>query len=149
MEKGNVNPYRKDKAGKGPIHICAERQDLDTFENLCKLGFDPMMPDADGNTFLHLLCQGSFKKREYDFLKYAVPKYSLRLARNNQNQTPISILQRFSGMETTLRGEPNYKRKAWEWFEMKMSQNPSLIDSADELTPVQKLTDLTSVKAYL
>ena len=55
-------------------------------------------------------------------------------------------------MATNLRGEPNYKRKAWEWFEMNLDRNPNFADSADELTPVQQLVaanDFESLKAYL
>jgi len=36
-----------------------------------KIGGDPMLPDKDGNTFLHLLCEGGVKDVEYDFAKMA------------------------------------------------------------------------------
>jgi hypothetical protein len=83
-----------------------------------------MVPDGDGNTFLHLLCLGNrFKQQEYDYAKHAFMKYSLWLSRNNDNQTAIDILRKFSGMATNLKGEPNYKRKMWEWLEMKVEED--------------------------
>ena len=30
---------------------------------------DPMIPDADGNTFLHIMALGVIKDTEYDFIK--------------------------------------------------------------------------------
>jgi hypothetical protein len=37
-------------------------------------------------------------------------------------------------MATNLKGEPNYKRKMWEWLEMKVEEDQNLIESEDDLT---------------
>ena len=42
-----------------------------------------MMPDDDGNTFLHIMAMGTIKDKEYDFIKMMVVRYGLRLTRNN------------------------------------------------------------------
>ena len=51
-----------------------------------------MMSDKDGNTFLHLLCQGVIKDSEYDFAKLALQRYNLKLTRNRQGKTPLNII---------------------------------------------------------
>lgn len=81
-----------------------------------------MMPDNEGNTFLHMFANGTLKEKEFDFIKYACLKYNLRLTRNNQNKTALNIVKQFSGREFDLRGKPNYKRKMWEWCEMRIEE---------------------------
>ena len=61
-----------------------------------RLGSDPMMPDGEGNTFLHLMALGTIKDSEYDFIKHAVIKYSLRLSRNNEGKTALNIIKAYS-----------------------------------------------------
>jgi ankyrin repeat protein len=61
LELGNPNPFTVDKMGKAPIHIAAAKLDIDTFEALVRHGADPMMPDDDGNTFLHIMAMGTIK----------------------------------------------------------------------------------------
>ena len=56
FQHGNPNPYAKDKERITPIHVACAKLDWETFEDLIKIGGDPMLPDKDGNTFLHLLC---------------------------------------------------------------------------------------------
>ena len=79
-------------------------------------GFDPMIPDKDGNTFLHLLAHTKIKRELYKFIMHAVVKYKLKLSRNFENKTPIDILKKYSA-HVNLNGEPNYKLKLWEWLE--------------------------------
>lgn len=54
IEKGKPHPYLRDYLGKNPLHVAALKMDTDTFETLIEIGFDPMMPDFEGNTFLHM-----------------------------------------------------------------------------------------------
>lgn len=69
LEFGNPNPFVRDSLGKAPIHIAAAKLDQDTFDALVKSGSNPMMPDAEGNTFLHIMAMGVIKDTEYDFIK--------------------------------------------------------------------------------
>ena len=55
LEHGNPSPFVKDANGKGPIHVAASKLNSEVFEGLIRIGFDPMMPDAQGNTFLHIM----------------------------------------------------------------------------------------------
>ena len=55
LEHGEPSPFVKDGNGKGPIHVAASKLNLEIFEQLVRLGFDPMLPDAQGNTFLHIM----------------------------------------------------------------------------------------------
>ena len=71
LEHGSPNPYAKDVNGITPIHVACANLDWETFEDLVKIGGDPLLPDKDGNTFLHLLCEGGIKDMEYDFAKMA------------------------------------------------------------------------------
>jgi ankyrin repeat protein len=72
MQYGEPNPYAKDENGITPMHAASAKLDWYTFEDLVQAGGDPMMPDKDGNTFLHLLCLGIIKDVEYDFFKLAM-----------------------------------------------------------------------------
>jgi len=118
--------------------MAAAKLDNDTFEHLIRLGADPMLPDNDGNTFLHLMAMGTIKDVEYDFIRNAVTKFNLRLTRNNERRTALNIIKAYSGQSTSLRGQPNYKRKIWEFFEMRHKQDPSFIENEDDL-PIQTM----------
>ena len=72
FEHGNPNPYSKDENGISAIHAASAKLDWESFEKLIKLGGDPMITDKDGSTFLHLLCMGIIRDKEYDFAKLAL-----------------------------------------------------------------------------
>jgi hypothetical protein len=42
---------------------------MDTFDMLIKAGSEPMLPDSNGNTILHIMAMGTIKDAEYDFIK--------------------------------------------------------------------------------
>jgi hypothetical protein len=125
IEFGKPHPCLKDAvSGKAPIHTAATKLDVDTFDSLVKeTGADPMMPDNEGNTILHLLALGVIRDAEYDFVKQAALKYGLRLTRNHENRTPLSILRSYSAKAPALRGQPNFKKKLLEYFEMRIAQD--------------------------
>jgi ankyrin repeat protein len=75
LQYGSPNPYAKDINGVTPIHVACAKLDWDTFQDLVAIGGDPMIPDQDGNTFLHLLCKGTIKDIEYDFAKMACTQF--------------------------------------------------------------------------
>jgi len=77
--------------------MAAAKLDLDTFEHLIRLGADPMLPDNDGNSFLHLMAMGTIKDEEYDFIRNAVSKFNLRLTRNKDKRTALNIIKAYSG----------------------------------------------------
>jgi ankyrin repeat protein len=97
LEFGNPNPFVKDANGKNAIHMAAAKLDTETFEHLIRLGADPLTPDNDGNTFLHLMAMGTIKDAEYDFVRNAIAKYNLRLTRNKDNRTALNIIKAYSG----------------------------------------------------
>ena len=105
-----------DENGKTAIHIAAAKLDKDTFESLIRTGADPMMPDADGNTFLHIMAMGTIKDSEYDFIKKVVLRHNIRLTRNKANRTALNIINAHSGQGASLRGQPNYKKKLMEFL---------------------------------
>jgi ankyrin repeat protein len=130
LEHGNPNPYASDIHGITPLHVACAKLDWETFEDLIKIGGDPLLPDHDGNTFLHLLCEGGIKDVEYDFAKMACQQFNIRLTRNKVGRTPLNILK---GMMTSKSvhvrgGQPNYKRKLQENLEKILSNNLSFED---------------------
>lgn len=97
IEFGKPHPFLKDSAGKNAIHIAAIKLDMDTLDSLIKdCGSDAMLPDDDGNTILHLLALGVIRDAEYDFVKQIIQKYNMRLTRNLENRTPLSIIRSYS-----------------------------------------------------
>jgi hypothetical protein len=63
-----------------------------------------MMPDDDGNTFLHIMAMGTIKDWEYDFIKMMVVRHGLRLTRNKENRTALNIIRANSAQGERLRG---------------------------------------------
>jgi len=88
-----------------------------------------MMPDADGNTFLHIMALGVIKDTEYDFIKQMVIRHGLRLTCNKEGKTPLDLLRNNEGAQIALRGQPNFKRRILQFFETRLSENPNFIDS--------------------
>jgi ankyrin repeat protein len=117
IEFGRPHPMIRDSQGKASIHIAAVKLDMDSFDALVQAGADPMMPDSEGNTILHMLTLGVIRDAEYDFIKQSIIKYNLRLTRNNENRTPLSIIRSYSTKAPALRGQPNFKKKILEYFE--------------------------------
>ena len=112
LEHGQPNPYAKDERGITPLHTACAKMDWETFEDLINRGGDAMLPDKDGNTFLHLLCQGVVKDLEYDFAKLALQSFNIKLTRNNRGKNPLDILRGMQGAAAGfVRGQPNYKRR--------------------------------------
>ena len=70
LENGNASPFVRDAMGKSPIHTAAQKLNGDCFQKLISTTeADPLMPDADGNTFLHIMSLGVIKDTEYDFIR--------------------------------------------------------------------------------
>jgi hypothetical protein len=88
-----------------------------------------MLPDADGNTILHLLALGVIRDAEYDFVKQVIQKYNMRLTRNLENRTPLGIIRSYSQKGGPIRGQPNFKRKLLEFLEIFIAQDPSFQDA--------------------
>jgi ankyrin repeat protein len=68
VEFGKPNFYVLDKSGKAPIHVAGEKIDSEIFDLLVSKGADPNLPDSEGNTVLHYLCEGQVRKIEFDFI---------------------------------------------------------------------------------
>ena len=104
LEYGEASPFVRDAMGKSPIHIAAAKLNREIFEKLIRVtGADPMLPDADGNTFLHIMALGVIKDTEYDFIRQMVIRHGLRLTRNNKGETPLYLLKNV-GQLVVLRG---------------------------------------------
>jgi ankyrin repeat protein len=105
LESSDCNPFVRDVTGKSPIHIAAAKLNREIFEKLIRItGADPMMPDADGNTFLHIMALGVIKDTEYDFIKQMVIRHGLRLTCNKEGRTPMNLMKTNSGVSIALRG---------------------------------------------
>mmetsp|Transcript_87773 Transcript_87773/g.120904 ORF Transcript_87773/g.120904 Transcript_87773/m.120904 type:complete len:281 (+) Transcript_87773:977-1819(+) len=120
LEFGDPHPFLVDANNKAAIHIAAAKLDIESFDALIEKGADPMMPDGEGNTILHTLCMGIIKDDEYDFIKRSVIKFDMRLTRNRQGRTALNIIKAHSAQGVSMRGQPNFKKKIWEFFEQKI-----------------------------
>lgn len=83
LEYGHPNPFARDENGVTPIHVACAKLDWDTIVELVDIGGDPELPDRNGNTFMHLLCEGGVQDSEYDFSKMACQQFGIHLTRNN------------------------------------------------------------------
>lgn len=85
--------------------MAAVKLDIDTFEDFVEeLGCDPLLPDSDGNTWVHTLAAGTITDREYDFIKKNMLRYGLRLTRNKENRTALNTIKSYSGQALGMRG---------------------------------------------
>jgi ankyrin repeat protein len=55
--------------------------------------------------------------------------YNMRLTRNLDNRTPLSIIRSYSQKGGPIRGQPNFKRKLLEFLESIIAQDPSFQDT--------------------
>jgi hypothetical protein len=126
IEFGRPHPYLRDGNGKSPVHIAASKLDFDTLEALVsECGFDAMQPDNEGNTILHQLALGVITDAEYDFIKFCIQKYKMRLTRNAEKRSPVGILRSYNQRSGVVRGQPNFKKKLLELLESMIAENPS------------------------
>ena len=128
MEYGNPNPYSKDENGVTPLHAACAKLDWESFDELVKIGGDPMIPDQDGNTFLHLLSMGVIRDKEYDFAKLALQSFNLKLTRNRDGKTPLNILRSLQSNPNLIRGQPNYKGKLQNILEDLYNKDVTFMD---------------------
>jgi len=66
---GKVNFCWVDQTGKSPIHIAGTTCNLWIIEFIAKKQGDLNIPDFDGNSFLHLICEGAVTENEFEFIK--------------------------------------------------------------------------------
>lgn len=99
------------------------------FQLLVKKGANPAVPDREGNTVLHYLCEGAVKDSELQFVKDLVELFNLRLTRNNEHQTPYDLIRAYPKKAMPFRGVPNLRRDVWDYFESKIKENADLLDS--------------------
>jgi ankyrin repeat protein len=73
IEFAKPHPLIRDQTGKPPIHFAALKLDVDTFDALIsRCGANPMQPDTDGNTILHIMALGVIRDAEFDFIKQSI-----------------------------------------------------------------------------
>ena len=130
IEFGKPHPFVRDGNGRSPVHIAGSKLDMETLDALVdEVGSDPMQPDNDGNTILHTLCLGVITDKEYDFVKFCIQKFKMRLSRNLEKRSPIGILKSYNSRSGIVRGQPNFKKKLVQLLESMVAENPSLQDS--------------------
>jgi len=72
FEHGKPNPFARDINSVSPIHVACAKLDWATLKALVEINGDPLLPDRDGNTFIHTLCNGNIFDIEFDFAKMAI-----------------------------------------------------------------------------
>lgn len=80
---GKANFWWVDKTGKSPIHIAGETCNQKILDLMYEKGADLNLPDFEGNTFIHLICEGSVSQEEYNLIVDSFTRYpKLRLTKN-------------------------------------------------------------------
>jgi len=127
---GKVNFWRVDKTGKSPIHIAGETCNQKILDVMYEKGADLNLPDFDGNTFIHLICEGSVSQEEYNLIVDSFTKYpKLRLTKNKKGQTPFDLIRSYpEKVGVQMKGMDNMRRKLWDYFEGLIERNPDVID---------------------
>jgi len=129
LQHGKPNPFAKDINLITPVHVACAKLDWDTLQELVKIGGDPLLPDKDGNTFLHTLCIGQVEDFEYDFAKMSCIQFEMKLTRNHQGKSPRNIIRSMDANFGNVRGsQPNYKRRLQDYFEQKLLDDPTFED---------------------
>jgi len=105
------------------------KRDFEMFQMLVKRGADPSIPDKEGNTLLHYLCEGAVKESEFQFIKDLIEIYNLRLTRNNEHMTPYDLIRAYPKKEMPFRNTPNLRKDVWEYLEEKIEDIPDITDT--------------------
>ena len=85
IEAGKPNLFRLDAFGKTPLHYAGLKRDRSIIELLLSKGADPNIPDGDGNTILHYMCDGHVRDFELDLMKWLIETKGMRFIRNNEH----------------------------------------------------------------
>lgn len=128
LEHGKPNYCKKDSEGFAPIHVAGIKRDIEMFQMLVRGGADPALPDKQGNTILHYLCEGAVRESEFQFIKDLIEIYNLRLTRNNEHYTPYDLIRAYPKKEMPFRNTPNLRRQVWDYLDEKIKDNPDIID---------------------
>ena len=95
LDHGSPNLFRRDSLGKSPIHYAGQKRDRTVLEMLLSKGADPNMPDGDGNTILHYMCEGHVRDFELEMMRWLIESKGMRFIRNNEHQTPVTLIKSF------------------------------------------------------
>ena len=104
IETGKPNFQRRDAHGKCPVHIAGMKWDWTVLELISQKGADLNIPDNDGNTILHYLCEGAVWDFELDLIKWLVDSKGMRFIWNNEHNTPISLIKAYPSKWMNARG---------------------------------------------
>ena len=69
---------------------------------------------------------GVISDAEYDFVKFCIQKFNMRLSRNLEKRSPLSVLKSYNSKSGIVRGQPNFKKKLIELLENLVLENPSI-----------------------
>ncbi|XP_067660035.1 ankyrin-3-like [Haliotis asinina] len=90
----NIN--KKSLTGRTPVMVAALCGQRDLFDILVKYGADLTLVDTDGNSILHLACEGTV-----DIVKYLLSNTVVDInARGHLNRTPVLIAAEWGNIET-------------------------------------------------
>ena len=80
-------------------------------------GADLHIPDNDGNTILHYLCEGSVRDFEFELIQWLVEVQNMRLVRNREHNSPLSLIKGYPKKQVNLRGQKNMRKEVSELFD--------------------------------
>lgn len=128
VETGKPNLLRRDARGKTPIHIAGMKRDWAVLELLINKGADPNIPDNDGNTILHYLCEGAVREFELDLMKWLIESKGMRFMRNNDHNTPFTLIKAYPTKRMPAWGSANLWKQTGDYFEQLLLSNPGIED---------------------
>jgi len=117
IEAGKPNLFWRDAFGKTPVHYAGIKRDWGILELLFSKGADPNIPDGDGNTILHYMCEGHVRDFELDLMKWLIESKGMRFIRNNDHQTPVTLIKAYPQKKVNYRGSVNMRKQTAEYFD--------------------------------
>lgn len=128
IETGKPNLLRRDCWGKTPVHIAGMKWDWAILELMFNKGADPNIPDNDGNTILHYLCEGAVWEFELELIKWLIEVKRMRFIRNNEHNTPYSLIRAYPTKRIAVRGSVSLRKQTSEYFEEHLTHNKEIED---------------------
>lgn len=101
---------RWDARGKTAIHIAGMKWDKAVLDLLINKGADPNIPDNDGNTVLHYLCEGAVREFELELIKWLIEAKGMRFIWNNEHNTPFSLIKAYPTKWMPAWGSANLRK---------------------------------------
>ena len=75
------------------------------------------------------MCEGHVRDFELDLMKWLIESKGMRFIRNNDHQTPVTLIKAYPQKKVNYRGSVNMRKQTAEYFDDLLTNQPDLEDT--------------------